>query len=76
METWVRSRDAWISSVAVEGSLAKKAQHWREYLITDLSVSKVTNKCSKSAKRRQHVRSVVIEKLSSNTSVAPRSTVG
>ena len=46
------------SSVTLEGSLAMKAQHWREYLITDLSVSKVTDKSSKSVKRRQHVRSV------------------
>jgi len=76
IETWVRSRDAWISSVALEGSLAMKAQHWREFLIIDLNASEVTDTGTKSAKRRQHVRRVVKEKLSSNTVVVPRSTVG
>jgi hypothetical protein len=77
METWVRSRDAWITRVAQEGSMAMKAQHWREFLITDLSdVSEVTNPSTKSGKRRQHVQDVLKEKLSFDSAVAPRCTIG
>jgi hypothetical protein len=77
IETWVRSRDAWISRVAQEGSLAMKAQHWREFLLTDLSnVSELTGASTKSEKRRQHVQVILKEKLSFDLSVAPRCTVG
>jgi len=50
IESWVRTRDAWITRITFEGSLAMNAQHWRDFLNIDLSSApEVTDTDTRSA---------------------------
>ena len=76
IEAWLRSRDAWITRVTQEGSLAMNAQVWRDFLNVDSSASEVTVKDTKSEKRRQLAQNLLKATVSSNPAMVPRCTVG
>jgi hypothetical protein len=76
IEAWLRSRDAWITCVTQEGSLAMNAQVWRDFLNIDSSASGATDKDTKSARRRQLAQDLLKATFSSNPGMVPRCTVG
>jgi len=73
IESWVRTRDAWITRITFEGSLAMNSQHWRDFLNIDLSrAPEVTHTDTRSAKRRRLAQDL----LKVKPSMEPRCTIG
>ncbi len=73
IESWVRTRDVWISSITHEETLAMSAQHWRDFLNIDLSrSSEATDTDTRSAKRRRHTQDL----LKVKSSMVPGCVVG
>jgi hypothetical protein len=75
IESWLRTREAWLMRVANETSLAMSGQNWRDLLATDLSAIQEKSD-TKAAKRRQQILAMLTPKSDLFPDVKTRSTAG
>lgn len=75
IETWLRTREAWIVRVAHDGSLAMSGQSWRDLLATDLSRFSDDGD-TKAARRRKRVLDTLMPNSLSDPEVKVRSNAG
>ena len=75
IESWLRIREAWLSRVANETSLAMSSQNWRDLLAIDLSAIQEKSD-TKAAKRRQQILAMLTPKSELFLGMKTRSTRG